>query len=164
MGAPLDLERLYTDHAQSLFAFLINFTRNEADTKDILQEVFMKLAQRPGLLDGVHEPRAFLLRWAHNLAIDQIRRGEVRHKGHERFGEEGIGLFASDLEPDSTAFGEALDFAMAELVTEQRAVVHLKLWEGYTFEQIGELLGISANTAASRYRYGLDKLRSRLRP
>jgi RNA polymerase sigma-70 factor (ECF subfamily) len=42
--------------------------------------------------------------------------------------------------------------------------VHLKLWEGRTFEVIADLLGIPPNTAASRYRYGLDKLRSRLRP
>jgi RNA polymerase sigma-70 factor (ECF subfamily) len=43
-------------------------------------------------------------------------------------------------------------------------VVHLKLWEGLTFEQIAGALDIPLNTAASRYRYGLDKLRGRLRP
>ena len=54
--------------------------------------------------------------------------------------------------------------ALGELPEEQRAVVHLKLWEGLTFEQIAAALDISPNTAASRYRYGLDKLRERLRP
>jgi RNA polymerase sigma-70 factor (ECF subfamily) len=43
-------------------------------------------------------------------------------------------------------------------------VVHLKLWDGLTFEQIAVALDIPLNTAASRYRYGLDKLRERLRP
>ena len=43
-------------------------------------------------------------------------------------------------------------------------MVHLKLWEGLTFEAIAELLEIPLNTAASRYRYGVDKLRQRLRP
>jgi RNA polymerase sigma-70 factor (ECF subfamily) len=43
-------------------------------------------------------------------------------------------------------------------------VVHLKLWEGLTFDRIAETLQISINTAASRYRYALDKLRVRLRP
>ena len=42
--------------------------------------------------------------------------------------------------------------------------MHLKLWEGLTFEQIADALDIPQNTAASRYRYGLDKLRERLRP
>jgi len=50
------------------------------------------------------------------------------------------------------------------LAGEQRAVIHLKLWEGMTFDQIADLLEISPNTAASRYRYGIDKLRQRLRP
>jgi len=50
------------------------------------------------------------------------------------------------------------------LPEDQRAVVHLKLWENLTFEQIATTLEISPNTAASRYRYGLDKLRALLRP
>jgi RNA polymerase sigma-70 factor (ECF subfamily) len=53
---------------------------------------------------------------------------------------------------------------LAGLPSEQRAVAHLKLWEGMTFEQIAAALELSPNTAASRYRYALDKLRSRLRP
>ena len=60
--------------------------------------------------------------------------------------------------------GTRLAAALGELPADQRAVVHLKLWEGLTFEQIAELLGIPLNTAASRYRYGIDKLRERLRP
>jgi len=54
--------------------------------------------------------------------------------------------------------------ALAELPPEQRAVAHLKLWEGLTFEEIAAILELSPNTAASRYRYALDKLRGRLRP
>ena len=41
---PLDLERLYDAHAQAIFAFVLNLTRSEAETHDVLQEVFMKLA------------------------------------------------------------------------------------------------------------------------
>ena len=61
-------------------------------------------------------------------------------------------------------FRRALTVALRELPAEQRAVVHLKLWEEMTFEQIAQSLEIPVNTAASRYRYGLDKLRDRLRP
>jgi RNA polymerase sigma-70 factor (ECF subfamily) len=43
-------------------------------------------------------------------------------------------------------------------------VAHLKLWTGLTFEEIASALDISPNTAASRYRYALDKMRARLRP
>ena len=162
--APLDFERLYDEHAQAVFAFLLNFTRHEADTRDLLQELFVKLAERPELLDGVRDERAFLLRLAHNLAIDLIRRRGTREKHYEQLAEESVPIFAPASEADEGAFRGALSAALGELPPDQRAVVHLKLWEGLTFEQIAELLGIPLNTAASRYRYGLDKLRERLRP
>jgi RNA polymerase sigma-70 factor, ECF subfamily len=161
---PTDFERLYDEHAQALFAFLLNFTRHEADTRDLLQELFVRVAQRPERLQGVREERAFLLRLAHNLAIDLIRRRGAREKHHQQFAGETVPIFAPAPEADEGAFREALSAALGELPAEQRAVVHLKLWEGLTFEQIAELLGIPLNTAASRYRYGLDKLRERLRP
>jgi RNA polymerase sigma-70 factor (ECF subfamily) len=73
-------------------------------------------------------------------------------------------VFAPADDPDSETFRRELDAAFAELPPEQRAVVHLKLWEEMTFESISRTLDIPLNTAASRYRYGLDKLRARLRP
>ena len=162
--AQSNIERLYDEHAQALFAFLLNFTRHEADTRDLLQELFVKLATRPELVNGVRDERAFLLRLAHNLAIDLMRRRGTRERHYERLAGEPTPIFAPASEPDQSAFREALSSALGEIPSDQRAVVHLKLWEGLTFEQIAELLGIPLNTAASRYRYGLDKLRDRLRP
>ncbi len=164
MPAASDLERLYDDHAQALFAFLLNFTRSEEDTRDLLQELFIKLARRPELLADLRAPRAFLLRLGHNLAIDLIRRRAARGQAGDRLAAEPGALFAAAPDPDEQAFREVLSAALGELPPEQRAVVHLKLWEGLTFEAIAEALDIPLNTAASRYRYGLDKLRARLRP
>jgi RNA polymerase sigma-70 factor (ECF subfamily) len=162
--AQADIEQLYDEHAQALFAFLLNLTRHEADTRDLLQELFVKLAKRPELLEEVHDERAFLLRLAHNLAIDLMRRRGTREKNYEQLAGEPAPIFAPATEPDAKAFREALAAALGDIPPDQRAVVHLKLWEGLTFEQIAELLDLPLNTAASRYRYGLDKLRERLRP
>jgi RNA polymerase sigma-70 factor, ECF subfamily len=161
---PADMERLYDDHAQALFAFLLNFTRDENDTRDVLQEVFVKLARQPDLIGGARDERAFLIRLAHNAAIDLMRRRGARERRHEQAGAEKTSPFAPSTDPDETAFRQELSIALDELPDEQRAVVHLKLWEGLTFEQIAAALSIPPNTAASRYRYGLDKLRARLRP
>ena len=161
---PCDLEKLYDEHAQSLFAFLLNFTRNEDDTRDVLQELFCRIASRPQLLDGLRQPRAFLVRLAHNLAVDLMRRRGTRQKNQEEFGRDQVDLFEAAPSPDDAGFREALAVALAELPAEQRAVVHLKLWEGWTFEEISTALEIPLNTAGSRYRYGIDKLRDRLRP
>jgi len=164
MSSPHFLARLYNDHAQALFAFLLNFTRSEADTKDLLQELFVKLARQPAMLNGVRDERAFLIRLAHNLAIDAMRRRATRDKNCELFAVETFAMFASSADADEQSFRQELAKALGGLPAEQRAVVHLKLWEGLTFEAIAEALDIPPNTAASRYRYGLDKLRERLRP
>jgi len=164
MPPPAQLARLYDDHAPALFPFLLNLTRREADTRDLLQELFCKLARRPELLAGVRDERGFLLRLAHNLAIDLMRRRGARERNCEQLAAESTDLFATASDPDETAFRRALAAALGELPAEQRAVMHLKLWEGLTFEQIATALELSPNTAASRYRYGLDKLRDRLRP
>ena len=161
---PPDLRQLYDDHAPALFAFLLNVTRSEADTHDALQELFVKLAARPALLDGVRTPRAFLLRLAHRLAIDTHRRRATHAHALERAAAEPPVLFAPTADPDEHSFREALSTALAGLPEEQRAVVHLKLWEQMTFAEIAAALGISANTAASRYRYAIDKLQTHLRP
>ena len=164
MPAQHQLERLYDDHAQALFAFLLKLTRQEADTRDILQELFVKLAQRPELLAGVREERAFMLRLAHNLAIDLMRRRSTREKNYQELAAEHVALFSPASDPDESAFRAALSRGLADLPPDQRGVVHLKVWEGFTFEAIARTLGIPLNTAASRYRYALDKLREGLRP
>jgi RNA polymerase sigma-70 factor (ECF subfamily) len=164
MSPERELTRLYDDHAPALFAFLLNLTRDEADTRDVLQDLFVKLAREPGLLRGVREERAFLLRLVHNAAIDLMRRRSAREQRNESFSIETFSAFAPAVDPDEQAFCSALAEALGELPPGQRAVVHLKLWAGLTFDQIAEVLGIPLNTAASRYRYGLDKMRDRLRP
>ena len=163
MPAGLDIAGLYDEHAQALYAFLLNFTRDEADTRDVLQELFVKIARDENLLSGVREQRAFLIRLAHNAAVDLMRRRGTRERTKEHFAET-VSPFAPANDPDELFFRDELASALGELPEEQRAVAHLKLWGGLTFEQIAAALEIPPNTAASRYRYALDKLRDRLRP
>jgi RNA polymerase sigma-70 factor, ECF subfamily len=163
MSSATNLERLYDEHAQALFAFVLNLLRHEADTRDVLQELFIKVARNPRLLDGVQDQRGFLLRLSHNLAIDLVRRRAARDRKSEKAEQEGA-LFAATENPDEKVFAASLAEALGELPPDQRAVVHLKLWERLTFDQIATTLDISPNTAGSRYRYAIDKLRERLRP
>ena len=158
MPAGLDIERLYDEHARPLYAFLLNFTRDEADTRDLLQEIFVKLAREPGLLAGVREERAFLIRLARNAAIDLMRRRGTRERTKGNFTAETTSIFAPTDDPDEKVFRAELSEALGELPSYQRAVMHLKLWGGLTFEEIAAALDIPPNTAASRYRYGLGRV------
>ena len=160
-----ELARLYDEHAGALYAFLLSFTGREADARDLLQEVFVRLAARPAAFSQARNERAFLLTSCYRLGIDWTRRREVRARHENDFvAAPGAALFAPADDPDTDTFRKALGTALLDLPPDQRAVVSLKLWQGLTFQDIAAALDISPNTAASRYRYAIDKLRERLRP
>src|SRR5262245_22419824 len=104
---PPDLGTIYDAHAPALFAFLLNLTRSEAEAGDRVQEVFLKIASRPGLLEGVRDIRPWLLRLAHRQAMDGARRRDARTRAHERAAGE-TELFAPAEEPESDAFRSAV--------------------------------------------------------
>jgi RNA polymerase sigma-70 factor (ECF subfamily) len=159
------LEGVYRDHAPALFRFLTRLTGNEADTRDVLQEIFVRLAKSPRCLDRVAAPRSFLFRMAHRLVIDRHRRDQARQHYDDRAWRER-GETSASAEPsaeDAAWTRKRLAASLETLPPEQKVVVVLKVWEEMTFAEIADVLDISANTAASRYRYALDKLHDELR-
>jgi len=158
---PTELTRLYDAHAAGLFRLLWRITDSETDARDLLQDVFVKLARQECVNDLQHE-RGYVFRLARNLAFDWLRRRRTAARVDDRLRVEmlnGVGNPSMDARDD-----EQLEAALAALPVEQRTVVHLRIWEEMTFEELGRALGIPANTAASRYRYALEKLRAQLAP
>jgi RNA polymerase sigma-70 factor (ECF subfamily) len=156
------LEEIYDAHASGLFHYLVTFTKTEADARDLLQELFIKLAR--GVEIKRQSERAFLYRLAHNLAIDWLRRRKARWDSEERLlAELDVGRQRA-ADPDAELLARSFAEAMRTLPDEQRSVVQLKLWDELTFEEIATVQGIPLKTAASRYRYALEKLRTLLRP
>jgi RNA polymerase sigma-70 factor, ECF subfamily len=158
-----ELERLYDAHASGLFHYLVTFTKTEADARDLLQDLFFKLA-RLDELNALQNEKAFVFRLAHNIAVDWLRRRKVRWDSEERLIEELDGQTQVTPDPDTGVLARHFATAMQSLPDEQRTIAQLKLWDGLTFEEIAQAQNIPLNTAASRYRYALDKLRALLRP
>lgn len=159
-----ELERIYDAHASAAFALFLRFTRNEADARDLLQDWLVRIGRGLDALPEVASERAYLLTIARRQAIDWSRRRGSRRRRHESFAEEITTRFAPEANPDREELRRALETALAGLPEEQREVMELKLWDDLTFSEISEMLGLSPNTAASRYRYGIEKLRGQLRP
>ena len=158
-----DVERLYDEHAEGIFRFLLSLIRHPEDARDLLQDVFVRIARSEGFMKKVKDERAFLFRMARNAAIDRSRRIGTRQRLADTVRTESE-LFAPSADPDTAAFRNGVAAALAERPEDQRSAVYLKLWEGLTFEHVAEICAISPNTAASRYRYGIDKLRAHLAP
>lgn len=156
---PRQLESLYDAFAPAVYAFALQLTRHEEEARDLLQNVFLRLARRPRFT--ILNPRSFLLRCTYRAYVDLVRRESSRQRTLEEFAREPSAGFRA--EPEGEEEIAALLARLASLPEEQRAVVHLKIWEQRTFRQIAGILGIPANTAASRYRYAIDKLRDAMR-
>ncbi len=163
MPASTSLERLYDAHGAGLFHYFLGLVKCEADARDLLQEFFIRLARRP-LPPGVADEKAFLFRSAHNQAVDWLRCTGTRRRLEEASRADTSRVFEPEADPDAAEFGMRVQAALNELPEEQRSVAWLRLWEGLTFDQIAGVQGIPLNTAASRYRYAVDKLRGLLRP
>ena len=104
------------------------------------------------------------MKWVHDAAVDLIRSNARRRDRNENWQANTVSPFAKTEDPDKDDYAKAVWEALNQLPEAQRSVVHLRLWEGYTFEMIASTLNISINTAGSRFRYGIDKMRDRLRP
>ena len=159
----LDLRRLYDEHAQLLYAFLLNLTRDEADTRDLLQDIFVKLARDPELLASARDERAFLIRLAHNAAIDLIRRRGTRDKTREQFAAEIISPFAPTGDPDEQTLSRVKAFynGIAVLIEKecgQIAVPMLNITHegfGRALITVGKLV-VMDRTVRDVHRYGYD--------
>lgn len=140
--------------------FARNQTRSEEDAADVLQETLFELWQRN---EGrpPDPPRVFST--LRRRAIDLARSTECRLAREQRWmGESFVqhnAWFDTGTDPDGHGVAEALRSIRPEFAE----VVVLKIWGDLTFEQVAETLGIPASTAASRYRYGLEALRTRLK-
>jgi RNA polymerase sigma-70 factor (ECF subfamily) len=157
------LERLYDAHAAGLFLYLVTFTKSDTDARDLLQDVFIRLARLDAMEQQTNE-KAFVFRIAHNLAVDWLRRRIVRQESEESLAREIERNDHSAPDPDMPLLASHFAAALRSLPEDQRSVAQLRLWGGLTFEEIAHTQNIPLNTAASRYRYALDKLRTLLRP
>ncbi|MDC0325176.1 sigma-70 family RNA polymerase sigma factor [bacterium] len=157
------LEQIYDQHAQSIYAFLFRFLNDEADVRDVIQDLFCRIAKNPNILANARNERAFLIKMAHRQAIDAIRRRDARSRAHIAADIQDQGCTERPTESDEKTIQQKLDDAVNKLPKDQSTVIHLRLKEEMSFEQISKALDISANTAASRYRYGIEKLRTHLK-
>ena len=140
------------------------WTRSLADAEDVVQEAFVRYWRHQRDLPG--DPQALLITSVRRAALDHARR-ETRRAAREEKSGGGLEDHEAVFEPlpgDGDEGRLEIEAALRRLPAEQREVLVLKLWQELTFEQVGETLGISPNTAASRYRYALAALRKELKP
>ena len=148
------LGELYDRYSGLLYQFALALVRSRDAAEEVVQETFLGLLRSRSGLGDVRDIRSYLLRIVRNEVSHRRRRHEADASALEVV-EAREGLSAREV--------LELNEALARLPEEQLTVVVLKVWQGMTFAEVAEALDIPANTAASRYRYALEKLRQWLR-
>jgi RNA polymerase sigma-70 factor (ECF subfamily) len=157
-SGPIDGEsarQLYEAHGRALLAYACSLTPDSSVAEDVLHQVFVRLLAGRVTITAPALP--YLLRAVRNTALNH-RRGRQREAP---LTEADRWLEAP---PDRSDEALAVQSALRRLPAEQREVVILRLWAGLTFAEVATVVGCPMNTAASRYRYGRDRLRALLQP
>ncbi|MDD8021477.1 MAG: sigma-70 family RNA polymerase sigma factor [Acidobacteriota bacterium] len=159
----MKLEELYDRYGEKLYHYLTIKLASAEDAEDTLQEVFLRLARYSIRWKFVRNEEPYVFRVARNEANRFLKRkhqDEINPQNAPALAQVINDSIITDC-PDRSD-RESLSLALARLPEEQREVIVLKFFEGLTLKEIAAACGLSLNTVASRYRYGLSKLKSLL--
>ena len=149
-----DWKVCFSEHAPGLVLFARQFVRSIADAEDIVQDAFVRFWRKEHSIEN----RALLFATVRSVALDLLRRDarRARREANAALDLEQTTQPQFDFDDGSQ---RELAAAIDRLPVEQREVLVMKIWNELTFAEIAGALGISQNTAASRYRYALASLK-----
>jgi RNA polymerase sigma-70 factor (ECF subfamily) len=153
-------------HSDAAFSLAYRICGRRSLAEDIAQEAFLSVWRSGARYDRARgSVRTWTLGIVHNRAVDALRRSGVHER--RRASDEGIEetLQAPD-RTDAQALDNAVSHeirgALGELPPEQRRVIELAYFGGFTHLEIASMLGTPVGTVKGRMRLGLQKLRSQL--
>jgi RNA polymerase sigma-70 factor, ECF subfamily len=161
-GSTDALCRIYEKYERAMFGVAFGLLNDHSGAQDVVHDVFVAFAQSAQRISLAGSLRSYLTTCTANLARDRCRAARRQSQCRDR-------LPAASHEIPSP-LGHVLrdeqlrqlSDALSQLAYEQREAVVLHLKAGMTFRAIARTQGLSINTVQSRYRYGIEKLRSLL--
>ncbi len=162
-GSPRALCRIYDRYETDLLTLAKSLLGRADQAEDVLQDVFVRFIESIGSFEITGSLKGYLVTCVANRARDYQRK-DRRRSGEPL--EAAQAVPSQQCEPLQEAIADEqrqrLEAALAELPYEQREAVLLHLQAGLKFREIARVQGVASKTAWSRYRYGLDRLRSML--
>jgi RNA polymerase sigma-70 factor (ECF subfamily) len=168
------LSALYDRFSKLLYGIILAVVRDTDDAEDILQEVFIQVWKSAGTYQpALGSPKTWLVRMAHNRAIDLLRSKRYKQKKSEV---NVLGDSEQEFRPPAEYIEDStwrttivkeqtthVSAALSQLPTEQRSLIELAFLKGYTHQEIAQETGIPLGTVKTRIRSGMQGLRGHLR-
>ena len=152
---------LYDLTSVRLVRFSATITGNGHDAEDAVAAALVRVATSPYQLAQAKRPWPYLLRMVRNESLQIVRR-KRRCQAAGNLSDLRTRRLVDQAEQEE--MHRAVWMALRKIPTAQAEVVVLKIWEEMTFAQIAEVLDLSPDTVASRYRYAMEKLFRSLQP
>jgi RNA polymerase sigma-70 factor (ECF subfamily) len=156
-------EVVFDRHAGAAFSFAYRICGSRVRAEDVVQEAFLSLWRTGVRYDRVRgSVRSWVLSAVHNRAIDALRRElatSSRDVGDERLAEQLRAPQETSVEAERRDDARRVRTALEELPAEQRRVIELAYFGGFTNSQIAQMLNLPTGTVKGRMRLGLTKLR-----
>lgn len=129
-----------------LYRFALRFLNNEEEAKDVVQEVFIRVWNGREQMNEVQNWEAWCMRITKNLSLDRIR--SMNRKAAQPL-EQAYDVHHHELTPHETTelqeSMQSISSLIASLPEKQRQVIHLRDVEGYSYNEICEILEIDMN-------------------
>jgi len=149
-------ERLFEKYRMPIYSICYRFLRNEADAQEVVLDVFTKIFHNIGKF----REKSKFFTWAYRISVNTCISYRRAHK-------------VVHLEPDpkniSPSMGDrvrmkvAIDDALASLPERQRMCFVLRFYQGYTFQEIGDIMAITSGAAKANHHHAIKKLRNSLK-
>ena len=154
------LETAYGKYADDLYRYALMILTDHGAAEDVVQLAFMKTLKLGKRMLEIYSLNDYLRIAVRNACYGMIKR---RLRLGNKLKAAPFRPLLEKLDEDTgEQHHDLIEEAIRKLPPEQREVLHMKVYEDKTFSEIGEMIGVSVNTAASRYRYGIAKLREAL--
>jgi RNA polymerase sigma-70 factor (ECF subfamily) len=162
-GEARAFEVIFERHGDAAFSLAYRMSGRRAMAEDIVQDAFLSLWRAGSRYDrGRGSVRSWVLSAVHNRAIDAFRREQGKERKDvpdEGFAERLPAKERTDQEVERREDARQIRAALESLPSEQRQVIELAYFGGFTHSQISEMLELPSGTVKGRMRLGLTKLR-----
>lgn len=150
------LERAIEQYGKATYNFAYRLTRNEADAADLTQEAFIRVYRAWRSFKPGTSFLSWIYRIVTNLHRDELRRRKGRFYQEEEIPEQAVQPIEEYVERQ---LSEPVSRALADLAAEQRQIVLLADIEGFSYQEIGKIVGCSVGTVRSRLHRARGQLR-----
>lgn len=156
-------DALFQKYSDRLYRFSFSLLKNDEDSKEIIQEVFLRIWKKREELDSSKSFKSYLFTISYRLIIDQLRI-RIKDQEYRKFLQEYFNINSIEIESnlDYESLNKKIEIIIEELPEKRKLIYKLSRQKGYSHKEIAQLLGLSIKTVENQINLSLKYFKTRL--